>query len=101
MVSRFAKHQVEEALGRVRGACLTLPDTSKRLSDGGPAFFIRSKKCFVMFLNDHHNDGRLSIRCAAREGLRPRWSRQIQGDSSGRPMSVTLVGSVFSCGSGR
>ena len=25
---------------------------------GGPAFFVRDKKCFVMFLNDHHGDGR-------------------------------------------
>jgi hypothetical protein len=68
MVSRFAKLEVEEALARVRRACLTLPDTSERLSHGGPAFFIRSKKCFVMFLNDHHNDGRLAIWCAAPEG---------------------------------
>ena len=98
MVLRFAKHEVEEGLAR---AYLTLPDTSQRLSHGGPAFFIRSKKCFVMFFNDHHNDGRLAIWCAAREGLRPRWWRPIQDDSSGRPMSVTLVGSVFSCGSGR
>jgi hypothetical protein len=68
MVSRFAKHEVEEGLARARRTCLTPPDTSARLSHGGPAFFIRSKKCFVMFLNDHHNDGRLAIWCAAPEG---------------------------------
>ena len=61
MVSRFAQHEVEEGLAWVRRACLTLPDASKRLSHGGPGFFIRSKKCFVMFFNDHHNDGRLAI----------------------------------------
>jgi hypothetical protein len=43
MVSRFGKHEVEEGLAWVRRACLTLPDTSERLSHGGPAFFIRSK----------------------------------------------------------
>jgi hypothetical protein len=46
-----------------------LPETSERLSHGGPAFFIRSKKCFVMFLNDHHDDGRLAIWCAAPDGV--------------------------------
>lgn len=53
----------------MRRACLALPETSERLSHGGPAFFIREKKCFVMFLNDHHEDGRLAIWCAAPEGV--------------------------------
>ena len=35
----------------------------------GPAFFIRDKKCFVMFLDDHHDDGRLAIWCAAPDGV--------------------------------
>jgi hypothetical protein len=60
---------VDEALARVRKACLALPETSERLSHGGPAFFIRDKKCFVMFLNDHHQDGRLAIWCAAPDGV--------------------------------
>jgi hypothetical protein len=68
-VSRFGQQQVDEALGRVRKACLALPETSERLSHGGPAFFIRDKKCFVMFLNDHHEDGRLAIWCAAPDGV--------------------------------
>jgi hypothetical protein len=53
----------------VRRACLILPETSERLSHGGPAFFIRGKKCFVMFLDDHHDDGRLAIWCAAPDGV--------------------------------
>lgn len=53
----------------VRRACLGLPETSERLSHGGPAFFIRGKKCFVMFLDDHHGDGRLAIWCAAPQGV--------------------------------
>lgn len=55
-------------LTRLRAACLALPQTSERLSHGGPCFFIREKKCFVMFLDDHHCDGRLAIWCAAPEG---------------------------------
>ena len=68
-MSRFTPVEVERQLGRVRAACLTLPETSERLSHGGPAFFIRDKHCFVMFLNDHHDDGRLAIWCAAPEGV--------------------------------
>ncbi len=68
-VSRFPEREVAEALARVRAACLKLPETSERPSHGGPAFFIRNKKCFVMFLDDHHGDGRLAIWCAAPEGV--------------------------------
>jgi len=68
-VSHFPPHEVAEALDKVRAACLALPETSERLSHGGPAFFIRNKKCFVMFLDDHHGDGRLAIWCAAPDGV--------------------------------
>jgi hypothetical protein len=47
---------------------LKLPQTSERLSHGGPAFFIEGKRCFVMFLDDHHQDGRLAVWCAAPDG---------------------------------
>ena len=40
-MSRFPAEVVEQALARVRAACLILPQTSERLSHGGPAFFIR------------------------------------------------------------
>jgi hypothetical protein len=53
----------------VRAAALRLPEASERPSHGGPAFFVREKKCFVMFLDDHHEDGRLAIWCAAPEGV--------------------------------
>jgi hypothetical protein len=68
-MSRFSEHEVAEALAKVRSACLALPETSERLSHGGPAFFIRDEKCFVMFLDDHHEDGRLAIWCAAPDGV--------------------------------
>jgi hypothetical protein len=69
VVSHFPPHEVAEALAKVRAACLVLPETSERLSHSGPAFFIRNKKCFVMFLDDHHSDGRLAIWCAAPDGV--------------------------------
>ncbi|HKN43613.1 MAG TPA: MmcQ/YjbR family DNA-binding protein [Propionibacteriaceae bacterium] len=68
-MSRFSQAEVTEALAKVRAACLALPETSERQSHGGPAFFIRGKKCSVMFLNDHHDDRRLAIWCAAPDGV--------------------------------
>ncbi len=68
-MSRFAGAVVEQNLSRIREACLALPETSERLSHGGPAFFIRDTTCFVMFVDDHHGDGHLAIWCAAPDGV--------------------------------
>jgi len=57
-------------LDRVRELCLALPEVTERLSHGSPAWFIRDKKTFVMYLDDHHGDGRLALWCAAPEGMR-------------------------------
>jgi hypothetical protein len=65
----YTAADVEAQLVRLRAACLALPQSSERPSHGGPAFFIRDKKCFVMFLDDHHEDGRLAIWCAAPDGV--------------------------------
>ncbi|MET0693824.1 MAG: MmcQ/YjbR family DNA-binding protein [Propionibacteriaceae bacterium] len=65
----FTAADVDRVLGAVRQACLALPEVSERPSHGGPAFFIRAKSCFVMFLDNHHEDGRLAIWCAAPEGV--------------------------------
>jgi hypothetical protein len=53
----------------VRSACLALADTSERPSHGAPTFFIGGKRAFVMYLDDHHGDGRLAIWCAAPQGM--------------------------------
>jgi hypothetical protein len=65
----FPASEVERTLAAVRRACLALPETSERLSHGGPSFFIRENACFAMFLDDHHGDGRLAIWCAAPAGV--------------------------------
>lgn len=54
-------------LRRLRAICLSLPETSERLSHGEPTWFIRGKKAFVMFA-DHHHDDRLAFWCAAPAG---------------------------------
>jgi hypothetical protein len=66
---RYGPADVHRALAAVRAACADLPEVSERPSHGGPAFFIRQKKTFVMFLDDHHGDGRLAIWCAAPDGV--------------------------------
>ena len=55
-------------LERVRELCLALPEVTERLSHGRPAFFVRGKKTFVMFHDDHHGDGRLALWVAAPPG---------------------------------
>lgn len=59
----------ERALERLRTICLSLPETSERLSHGAPAFFVRDKRAFLMVLTDHHEDGRFAIWCAAPAGV--------------------------------
>jgi hypothetical protein len=56
-------------LDRVREHCLSLPETTERLSHGQPTFFIRDRKTFVMYLDNHHDDNRLALWCAAPEGM--------------------------------
>ena len=68
-MSNYSVDEVERQLARVRAACLALPEASERVSHGGPAFFIKQRACFVMFLDDHHGDGHLAIWCAAPDGV--------------------------------
>jgi hypothetical protein len=57
-----------QALAEIRRICRRLPEVEERLSHGSPTFFVRGKKTFVMFVDDHHGDGRLAIWCAAPPG---------------------------------
>ncbi len=50
----------EDHLARVRRLCAALPETTERLSHGEPTFFVRNK-VFVMFANNHHNDGHIAV----------------------------------------
>jgi hypothetical protein len=59
----------EDLLTHLREICLALPEVTERLSHSAPTWFVRDKKTFVMFLNDHHGDGRIAIWCAAPPGV--------------------------------
>ncbi len=56
-------------LTRVRKLCLALPSATERLSHGSPTWFVNGKQTFVMYLDDHHGDGRLALWCAAAPGV--------------------------------
>jgi hypothetical protein len=55
-------------LRQVREVCMALPEVTERLSHGSPTWFA-GKKTMVMFLDDHHGDGRLALWVAAPEGV--------------------------------
>ncbi|HEX4489989.1 MAG TPA: MmcQ/YjbR family DNA-binding protein [Acidimicrobiia bacterium] len=65
----MTRRDTERALAGVRRICLAFPETEERLSHGAPTFFAGGKKTFVMFMDDHHGDGRLAIWCAAPDGV--------------------------------
>jgi hypothetical protein len=56
------------AIERVRALCLGLAGTTERASHGRLAFFA-GKRSFVMFMDNHHHDGRLALWCAAAAGV--------------------------------
>ncbi|HET9590230.1 MAG TPA: MmcQ/YjbR family DNA-binding protein [Anaerolineales bacterium] len=49
----------KKQLERVRRICFALPETTERLSHGEPTFFVKDR-VFVMFADNHHNDGRIA-----------------------------------------
>lgn len=53
---------------RTREICLALPEVTERLSHGSPTWFA-GKKTMVMYLDDHHGDGRLALWVAAPPGV--------------------------------
>jgi hypothetical protein len=60
---------VTGSLDRLRRLCLALPETNERLSHGEPTWFVRDKKTFVMYADQHHDD-RVGFWCAAEPGVR-------------------------------
>jgi hypothetical protein len=63
------KRSDADPLEQVRAICLSLPEVNERASHGAPTFFIRDKKTFVTFAEDHHGDGRIALWCAAPPGV--------------------------------
>ncbi len=49
-----------DQIARVRKTCLALPEATGKEAWGAPTFRVR-KKMFAMYLNNHHNDGRIAL----------------------------------------
>ena len=58
----------EDHLRRVRRICMSLPGCEEKLSHGEPTWFVR-KRVFVMFANNHHDDGHVAIWIPALPGV--------------------------------
>ena len=58
----------EEHIRRVRRLCNGLPGCEEKLSHGEPTWFVR-KRVFVMFANNHHDDGHIAIWMPAPPGM--------------------------------
>jgi hypothetical protein len=56
-----------DPLESLRRLCLSLPETTERLSHGEPTWFVRGKKTFVTYA-DHHHDDMLGFWCPAPPG---------------------------------
>src|SRR5262245_28682309 len=57
-------------LDRVRKMCATMPSVSEKLSHGAPTFFVeKDKGVFVMFVDNHHDDGHLAVWLPVPTGL--------------------------------
>jgi len=58
----------QKHLERVRAICADLPETTEKMSHGEPTFFVH-KKVYVMFANNHHNDGHIAVYLPAAIGI--------------------------------
>ncbi|MDI3285798.1 MmcQ/YjbR family DNA-binding protein [Polyangium sp. 15x6] len=54
----------EAAFERIRAICLALPGTAEVTKHARPCFAVHDKT-FVMFMDNHHGDGRLALWCKA------------------------------------
>jgi uncharacterized protein YdhG (YjbR/CyaY superfamily) len=62
----------EGQLERIRRICGALPSVSEKLSHGTPTFFVeKDKGVFLMFVDNHHQDGHLAVWLPAPAGLQP------------------------------
>ncbi|PPK69091.1 putative DNA-binding protein (MmcQ/YjbR family) [Actinokineospora auranticolor] len=58
----------DDPLTRLRELCMAMPEATERISHGAPTWFVRDKKVFVMFQDNHHGDNRTGFWCAAPPG---------------------------------
>jgi hypothetical protein len=79
-------------LKRVRRICASIPGTIEKLSHGAPTFFT-PKRVFVMFANNHHNDGHVAVWLPAAPGVQAALIAEAP-DTYFRPPYVGISGWV-------
>ena len=52
------------SLEKLRGVCLSLPETIEKEAWGGPTFRVKGRM-FAMYMDNHHGDGRVALWCNA------------------------------------
>ena len=57
-----------DPLPRLRALCLALPEVTERVSHGEPTWFVRDRKVFVYYADQHHDD-RVACWAAAAPGV--------------------------------
>jgi hypothetical protein len=62
-------NEQQTLLEQIRQYCLSFPESTERVSHGSPTFFVRDKKSFVQYHNNHHGDGRIALWCSAQPGI--------------------------------
>ena len=67
LAARPSPAKPRAALSRIRRICLALPETHEKEAWGAPTFRVRGR-LFVMYVDNHHGDGRLAIWCNAPPG---------------------------------
>jgi len=66
--SKASKLSGTKHVERVRKVCLSLPESSEKLSHGEPTFFVR-KRVFAMCSINHHHDGHIAVVIPAAIGV--------------------------------
>lgn len=59
----------EEILGRLRAACLVLPEVTERLSHGAPTFFVGRKRVLCTLHEDHEHGHGIALWAPAPPGV--------------------------------
>ena len=80
-----------DPLPRVRKLCLGLPEATEKEAWWRPTFRVRSKM-FGMYMNNHHDDGRIALWCKAPPGAKKRPKKKCtRTDSNSRTGSFFLL----------
>lgn len=77
----------DAALERVRTICLGFPGAEEKLSHGAPSFHVKGRM-FLMFVDDHHRDGKLAVWCKSA----PEEQRKLVASEPGRFFVPPYVG---------